>query len=125
MKKINIEWLHYDKEGETCTRCNKTGDNIVKVIQKISDNPKFNDVSIKFIETKLEADKMPDSNTILIDGEKLEKIVGATSSENFCHSCSCLAGKGSNCRTICYQDEVYEDIPEEIIELGILKHLRK
>ena len=123
--KVKIEWLHYDKEGETCTRCNKTGDNVKSVIKKISSSPRFNDISIEFIETKLEANKMPDSNTIVIDGIKLENIVGGTTSENFCHSCSCLAGKGSNCRTMCYQDQVYEDIPEEIIEAGILKHLKR
>jgi len=124
MRNIKIEWLHYDKEGETCTRCNKTGDNIKKAMTKLSDNPKFNDISIEFIEKKLEADNMPDSNTIIIDGEKLENLVGGTTSENYCHSCSCLAGRGSNCRTMCYQDQVYEDIPEKIIEKGLLKYLK-
>lgn len=123
MKELMVEWKHYDKEGETCTRCNKTGENIKNVIAKITNNRKFKNITIKFIETKLEADKMPESNTILLNGEKIDNILEATTSENFCHSCSCLAGKGSNCRTMCYKDKVYEDIPEEIIEEGILKYL--
>lgn len=123
MKKLVIEWLHYDKEGETCVRCDITGENIINAIAKIANNRKYKNLIIKFIETKLEADKMSESNTILLDGEKLDDILEAKTSENFCHSCSCLAGKGSNCRTMRYQDKIYEDIPEEIIERGILKHL--
>lgn len=118
-----VEWKHYDKEGETCTRCNKTGENIKNVIARIINNRKYKNLTIKFIETKLEADKMPESNTILLNGEKIDKILEVTTSENFCHSCSCLAGKGSNCRTICYKGKVYEDVSEEIIEEGILKCL--
>jgi hypothetical protein len=58
---------------------------------------------------------MPDSNTVLINGQKLEDILDATASENYCHSCSCLAGAGSNCRTIVKDGESYEAIPEEMI----------
>jgi hypothetical protein len=115
MKEIKIEWMHYDKEGETCTRCNNTGDNVKAALKTISKDNKFKDIQISYHETKLDADKMPDSNTVLINGQKLEDILNATASENYCHSCSCLAGAGSNCRTIIKDGKNYEAIPEEMV----------
>ena len=115
MNTIKIEWMHYDKEGETCTRCNNTGDNIKSALEKISKDSDFKDIKVNYKETKLNADKMPESNTVLINDRKIEDILGASSSENFCHSCSCLAGQGTNCRTIEKDGESYEDIPEQMI----------
>lgn len=125
MKNITIEWLHYDKEGETCTRCNNTGANIKNVIKQFQTDSSFKNIKIKYLETKLDADEMPNSNTILINGQKLEDILGASVSDNFCHSCSCLAGRGSNCRTIVRGGDIYEAIPEELIKEAIdleIKH---
>jgi hypothetical protein len=119
MKNITIEWQHYDKEGETCTRCNNTGVNIKNVIKQFQTDSIHKKIKIKYLETKLDADEMPNSNTILINGQKLEDILGASTSENFCHSCSCLAGKGSNCRIIVKDGDIYEAIPKEFIKEAI------
>lgn len=127
MKKLHIEWMHYDKEGETCTRCNNTGDNVKAAIETILKDKDFKNIEIIYKETKLEADKMPDSNTVLINGQKIEDILEATASENYCHSCSCLAGTGSNCRTIIRDGKSYEAIPQEMITEAIsiaAKHSR-
>lgn len=122
MKELNIEWMHYDKEGETCTRCNNTGDNIKAVLETMSKDKTDKGIKINYKETILEAKDMPDSNTVLINGKKLEDILNAKASENYCHSCSCLAGSGTNCRTIELNDKSYEAIPEELI-LGAIKIL--
>ena len=114
MKEINIEWMHYDKEGETCIRCNNTGDNVKAAIKEIS-----RDIRVNYKETKLEADDMPDSNTVLINGQKLEDILNAKASENHCHSCSCLAGASTNCRTVEYNGDVYEDLSVAMILAAI------
>ena len=123
MKELKIEWKHYDKEGETCTRCNRTGDNIKTALSVISKDDSYKNIKIDYKETILEANKMPDSNTILINGQKLEDILNARASENYCHSCSCLAGSGTNCRTIELNDKSYEDIPKELILEAINKSL--
>lgn len=128
MKEIIIEWQHYDKKGETCLRCNNTGKNIKKAIKAISINPKFRNIKFVYKEIKLEESEMPKSNTVLVNGQPVEDILNASVSENYCHSCSCLAGKGTNCRTIKISNNTYEEIPEEIIldaleiELNKLKH---
>lgn len=124
MKKLKIEWRHYDKKGETCTRCNNTGDNIKTAIESIANDQQFKDVKIDYNEIKLNADKMPESNTVLINGQKLEDILNARASENYCHSCSCLAGQGTNCRTVLYDGKVYEDLSVAIIIAAIKQSVK-
>ena len=123
MKELKIEWKHYDKEGETCTRCNSTGNNIQKAIKVISRDSRFDKAKITFKETKLRAEEMPESNSVFINGEAIEDILRATASENYCHSCSCLAGAGTNCRTIELNGKSFEDIPENLILQAIIKSL--
>lgn len=123
MKKLTIEWKHYDKEGETCTRCNNTGENIKRALVNISTDPKFKGIKIIYKETKLEASQMSESNIVLVNGQLLEDILNATASENHCHSCTCLAGKDTDCRTINLNDKIYEDIPEKLIIRAILLKL--
>lgn len=124
MKKLNIEWKHYDKEGKTCTRCNNTGDNIKKVLEKISEDSNFKGVEFEYIETKLGAKEMRNSNTVLINDLSIEEILSAKASENYCHSCSCLEGKDTYCRTIEVKGSIYEIIPEELIFEAIKKRLK-
>lgn len=115
MKKITIEWKHYDKEGETCTRCNNTGDNIKQVLKNIKEDEHFQDIEVNFVETKLAAERMTESNSVFINGIAIEVVLNGSTSENYCHSCSCLAGKGSNCRTVEVEGKSYEAIPEKLI----------
>ena len=102
--------MHYDKSGETCTRCNCTGDNIRKALKSVSNDSSFNDIKIIFKEIKLEADKMPKSNTLLINSGSIEDILNGSASKNHCHSCSCLASDSTNCRTIELNDKSYKKV---------------
>lgn len=115
MKSITIEWKHYNKEGETCTRCNSTGDNIQQAISGLKD------VKVNYIETKLEASDMALSNSVLINGKLIEDILSLKSADNHCHSCTCLSGADTNCKTIETEDTIYEEIPKEIILMAIKK----
>lgn len=124
MKKLKIEWRYYDKKGETCTRCNNTGDNIKTAIESISSDQQFKNIDIDYSEKKLGAGKMPESNTVIINGQKLEDILNARASENYCHLCSCLAGKGTNCRTVLYGGKVYEDLSVAIIIAAIKQSVK-
>lgn len=115
MEELTIEWKHYDKEGETCARCNNTGDNIKLALEAVSTDDAYKNIKINYKETILKASQMPDSNTVIINGQKLEHILNAKASENYCYSCSCLASSGTNCRTIELNNESYESIPKEMI----------
>ena len=113
MKEINIEWKHYDKEGETCTRCNSTGDNIQVAITELKN------IKVNYVETILEAKDMAISNSVLINGTLIEDILGLKASQNHCHSCSCISGVDTDCKTVEDENTIYEAIPKEIILLAI------
>lgn len=123
MKKLSIEWKHYSKKGETCLRCNNTGRNIKEALGDIADNPNYKDVDVSYKETRLGAKKMSESNMVLINNKPIEEILNADVSENYCHSCSCLSGKDTNCRTIKISKDTIEEIPKDLILKVIEKEL--
>jgi hypothetical protein len=123
MRKLKIEWKHYSKEGETCTRCNNTGDNIKKAIEILRRQDKYAGIAFDYTETELSAEKMPESNSIIIDGILIENVLGLKASENHCHSCTCLEGADTNCKTIVDEKRIYEEVPAEFIVLAIEKSL--
>jgi len=120
--KLTIEWRHYDKEGETCSRCSATGNNLIKVIADLIEDLKQRDVEVSFIETKLTEEQMAESNLILFNDIAIEDLLtDADSSDNSCASCSCLTGAETSCRTILYGGKTYEEIPEDLIREAAYK----
>lgn len=116
MKTMEIEWRHLDLDGGTCLRCSETGNSLREVIAALEEELAPQGVKVSFTETTLLEEDLPQSNLILIDGRPLEDILsGATAGENYCSSCSCLTGRDAYCRTVSYDGETYEEIPEEII----------
>ncbi len=117
MTKIIIEWKHFDKNGATCERCSKTGNNIQQVIKDLQ-----KEFDIEFKETKLDQDQMAESNQIIINGELLENLIPDTKvGKNFCGSCTDLTDDSSDChcRTINQGDTIFEDIPTDLIKTAI------
>lgn len=128
MKKLSIEWKHFDKDGATCKRCSQTGSNLNAVIKKLKDEYASKDIKIEFQETKLSDSRMAESNQILIDGILLENLIpNITTGVNYCDSCSDLIDdpKGCNCRTVNQGENVYEEIPTNLIRQAIMNRLSK
>lgn len=122
MARLTIEWRHYDADGETCSRCSATGDNLVDVIADLKEELKQHGIEIYFVETKLTAERMAESNLILFNGVPIEELLAnAQSSENCCPSCSCLTGAETSCRTVVYGGKTYEEIPEDMIRTAAYK----
>lgn len=118
MKKIIIEWKHFDKNGTTCDRCSQTGNNLQEAIKDLQ-----KEFDIEFTETKLTEDRMSESNQIIINGKLIEELIPNTKvGENFCSSCTDLADSSSNCncRTLSQGETVFEDIPVDLIKTAIL-----
>lgn len=116
MKTLHIEWRHLDEKGETCLRCSKTGKTLSQVIKKLRKELQKNDVVIRFREIKLSKSKLAQSNMILFNGVPLEEILsGAKTSESPCQSCCNLIGKDVQCRSMEYEGNIYEEIPEELV----------
>lgn len=126
MKKLLIEWKHFDKNGSTCTRCSQTGNNLEAVVKQLKEEFAEKDINFQFQETKLPESRMSESNQILIDGVLLEKLVpNIQVGENYCDSCSDLIAdpSGCNCRTMKQDEEIYEVIPVDLIKQAIANKL--
>jgi len=122
MKELNIEWRHYDKDGQTCDRCAATGASVREVVSGLSKELPEKGVTVTFTETLLSEELIPQSNMLLFNGVPLEAVLdNAAADENHCTSCSCLTGSETSCRTIKYEGETYEEIPEELIRKAAYK----
>ena len=115
-KVITMEWRHYDKEGSTCDRCSGTGASIAAVIAEFAGRG----VVIELQETLLSADRISESNLLLINGVPLEELLtDGVAGESECPSCGCLTGEETSCRTVQCDGETYEELSPELIRRGI------
>lgn len=125
MQNITIEWLHLDVEGETCQRCGDTGNELNQVVERLRAECAPRGVNIIFRETKLDADHIAQSNTILINGVPLESILPQTlASASCCTSCGDLTGRTERCRTIVQLGQEYETIPQALIRQAVCQVAR-
>jgi len=126
MRTLRVEWKHLDVNKGTCLRCSETGKTLAQVMKDLRKELEKKDVKISFVETKLSENQIKQSNMILIDGKPLEKILSdAEVGENYCSSCSCITGDNTFCRTVSYQGETFEEIPEKLIRLAVMKILNE
>jgi len=118
MKKLLIEWKHFDKDGVTCKRCSRTGYNLRGAIKQLRKEFSKN-IEIRFREIKLPEGRMSESNQILFNGELLENLIpNIKVAKNCCNSCSDLIEdpKGCMCRTVNIGTNVHEEIPVDLIK---------
>ena len=121
MRVLEIEWRHLDKEGNTCIRCSDTGQTLHRVAAELAEECRPHGWEIKFRETKLTEKEIQESNTILVDGKPLEKILkNATAGWSLCPSCCELTGDSQTCcRTIEFEGKTYESIPAHLIRQAV------
>jgi len=126
MKKLSIEWKHFDKKGNTCVRCSNTGISLHKAIDELSKELLPKGIGISFKETKLSKDDIKVSNSILFNGVNLEDLLDDTKTiETPCNSCCELVGSSVNCRALDCNGQTTENIPVELIKTTVKNLLRK
>lgn len=124
MKKITVEWKYYAKDGKTCTRCTSTGKNLHSVLERLRKELLLKNIDLELKETVLPKSKIPESNSILIDGIPIEQILPNTvKGESECCSCGDLCGSPTDCRTVNQNGIVYEEIPTSLIKKAIFEKL--
>ena len=122
METIYVEWMHLDKDGQTCERCSNTGLEVKQIVERLNNECASKQIQILFKETKLTEANIDKSNLILINGSPIENLLPNTIvSESSCCSCGELTGKDEVCRTIVHFSEVYETIPQKMIRDAICK----
>jgi SAM-dependent methyltransferase len=115
MKKLTIEWKHLDVEGETCDRCYDTGENLANEVKRMNRTLQPKGIVVEYVETKLDADNIPESNMLLFNGVPIENILDIEIFNNYCESCTSLLGKDIYCRAVRFEGNEYDDVPAKAI----------
>ena len=121
-----VEWRHIGRDIEnTCERCGETGRTVIDVVEQIRPILEEEGIAVRVVETALENEAIAESNSILFNGEPLEKLIeGMEVTTTPCASCACITGQdNAECRAIEYNGERYESIPPELIARAALKAL--
>ena len=122
MKWIEIEWMHLDVLGETCVRCAETGDTVQHAIEELNNECADAGVRVRLKETLLDAERIGDSNRILVNGRPIEAIVPDMAvSASDCSSCGDLIGEETRCRSLVMDGQEYEAVPLEHIREAVCR----
>lgn len=116
MKTLTISWKRLVNDaGQTCERCDTTGDAIQRAFQKLKKAVSALGIHVHLQTTTLDFltfTKDPlQSNRILINAKPLEEWVNAMAGQSKC----CDVCGDSECRTVSMDGNTYEAIPEELI----------
>ena len=122
-KLLLIEWKHLDVEGETCERCAGTIQEIRRAVEGLQKEGKLEGITVRIRDTPLSADRIGESNAILINGVPIEAIVAAEVAPTPCPSCSTLTGQESCCRALDVGGTRYEQVPADLIRSAVLRML--
>lgn len=114
MAPLVVEWRHYDKDGQTCSRCSGTGANLARVVEEF----RGRGIGVELQETLLPYERISESNLVLLNGVPLEELLSASAGESECVSCGCLAGQSTRCRTVECGGETFEELTPELIRKG-------
>lgn len=122
MNRLNIEWRHLVEDGNTCERCDSTGQALKQVVASLSEKCRAGGWEINLTDTALGSDAIAESNSILLNGTPIEEILpGAAVGESHCESCCEILGSRTNCRTIEFGRLSLEAIPETFIRDAICR----
>ncbi len=115
MTTLTIEWRHLDVDGQTCDLCSDTGATLVQEIQRLNRLLSGRGIRVELSETPLDSDRIDESNMILIDGAAIEQLVDLKVVSQHCASCTDLIGEETDCRTVVYDGQAFDDIPAKAI----------
>jgi len=121
MNIMPIIWKRLVTDGETCTRCGGTEQELVAAVAKLNESllplgiqPMLELRAIDLTEFNANPSE---SNRIWIAGKPLEEWIGADVGMSRC----CSVCGDSDCRTLELAGRTYETIPEEVlIQAGLI-----
>ena len=115
MKQMPIVWKRLVTDGETCTRCGNTEQELVAAVAKLNESliPLGIQPTLELQEIDLNEfnAKPSESNRIWIAGKPLEEWIGADVGMSRC----CSVCGDSDCRTLEWAGRTYETIPQEVL----------
>ena len=120
MKVLTIRWQRLvDEMGNTCERCNSTGDNVKKAYNILQESLMPLTIEVKLEEKVLDPDACAkdilESNRVWINDRPLEEWLNTNAGKSPCDFCCDKFGDDIECRTIIMKENNYEDIPVELL----------
>ena len=125
-KTMIINWQRLvDEKGKTCERCGATRTEVQKAYQNLKQSLKLIGINVvleeKDLDVKTCAKDISQSNRIWIGERALEEWLGAKVGKSLCDLCCDELGDEIECRTIIFEGNTYEVIPENlIIKAGLI-----
>lgn len=121
MKKLKIKWQRLLSDGQTCSRCASTDEEIERatyILKQILTPLGIEVVTEKVELSPIEFSKNPlESNRIWVGDRPLEEWVNGEVGQSPC----CDACSPYNCRTVEVEGKIYETIPADlIVKAGLL-----
>lgn len=116
IKRLEIEWKHFAVGDATCERCGQTGEALLSAVDELREEFSSAGVKINLTETLLDKIRIAESNEIRMNGVLLESLLSASVVTTDCPSCGELAGESTCCRAIGTGNEIFEDLPVELIK---------
>jgi len=121
-KLLHVTWQRLlDDAAVTCPRCSDTEKNLyaaVNILQPLLAQQGIHILLQKKSILPLAFSQNPmASNLILIEGRPLENWINAETGKSKC----CDVCGDNECRTLIFEENVYEDVPVKLIVRGILK----
>lgn len=116
-----IQWKRLVVEGDTCTRCRESGEQIKRAVEILRKSLSPIGIKVDFEEQELTYKQFLQdplqSNQILINGKLLEEWIGAKT----VHTPCCEVCGGNECRAVEIESQIYETIDSELIIKAGLK----
>ena len=124
IKKLRIEFRYVDRD--MCSRCRATDKNVKRTVQELRKALQESGFVVDFKTTKLPLSKLAQSNSILINGEDIEKIVNGKKKvrSSACRGCGKILKSACNCRAYIYRGRKYPYVPRAMIREAIRNSLK-
>ncbi len=122
MQTLTIVWQRLlDEQGNTCPRCQGTGDSVRRAIERLKTVLEPLGVQpvleCRSLDQQDFLQQPAESNRIWIAGRPLESWLGAQTGASPC----CAACGDQDCRTLEVEGQAYEVVPEELLVRAGLK----
>ncbi len=115
---VLTEYLTVD--GDTCDRCGDTRDAARRAVSDAAGLLDAAGVEIELLERELGAERLGDSNRVLVNGRPAEEWLGGSASLSDCPSCAELIGEPACCREVEVGGVRTEAVSREIVLDAIL-----
>lgn len=114
-RSLVIETTVLRVDGETCDRCEETVEAVRAAARDLQAELLPANVRVTLIEHSADPDRVPESNTVLINGRSVEEWLGARRVATDCPSCSDLVGTSVCCGAVEVDGRVQESYTAEQI----------